>query len=67
MADDYTWLDYFPVLGRKNWPFLFNECQEPKPAFWKVIGQVEQNAIGSYPRKKESKDDDNNQESYYLG
>ncbi len=24
-ADDYTWLDDFPVRGRKNWPFLFDE------------------------------------------
>lgn len=42
VADDYTWLDYFPVQGRKNWPFLFNERLEPKPVFWRVIGQAEQ-------------------------
>ncbi|MEK3786668.1 endo-1,4-beta-xylanase [Paenibacillus sp. FSL K6-1230] len=32
-ADDYTWLDDFPVRGRKNWPFLFDESHLPKPAF----------------------------------
>lgn len=37
-ADDYTWLDNFPVKGRKNWPFLFDEQQRPKRAFDKVIG-----------------------------
>lgn len=36
-ADDYTWLDYFPVRGRKNWPLLFDERQQPKEAFWRVV------------------------------
>ncbi|WP_114381019.1 endo-1,4-beta-xylanase [Paenibacillus prosopidis] len=36
-ADDYTWLDYFPVRSRKNWPLLFDEQQQPKEAFWRVI------------------------------
>jgi len=36
-ADDYTWLDDFPVRGRKNWPFLFDEKHQPKPSFWKVV------------------------------
>ncbi|GIQ62308.1 beta-xylanase [Paenibacillus cisolokensis] len=35
-ADDYTWLDDFPVRGRKNWPLLFDERHRPKPAFWRV-------------------------------
>lgn len=37
-ADDYTWLDDFPVRGRKNWPFLFDERHRPKPAFDRVAG-----------------------------
>ncbi|MCM3703523.1 endo-1,4-beta-xylanase [Paenibacillus macerans] len=37
-ADDYTWLDDFPVQGRKNWPFLFDEQHSPKPAFDHVAG-----------------------------
>jgi endo-1,4-beta-xylanase len=36
-ADDYTWLDNFPVRGRKNWPFLWNTEQQPKESFWKVL------------------------------
>lgn len=36
VADDYTWLDGFPVRGRKNWPFLFNEQKEPKASFGRL-------------------------------
>ncbi|MCC3372025.1 endo-1,4-beta-xylanase [Cohnella sp. REN36] len=36
-ADDYTWLDHFPVRGRKNWPFLFDAAHQPKPSYWNVI------------------------------
>lgn len=45
-ADDYTWLDHFPVHNRKNWPFLFNERHEPKASFWKVLDVVQ-----SYPTR----------------
>lgn len=38
-ADDYTWLNDFPVRGRKNWPMLFDESHEPKGSFWRVIKQ----------------------------
>jgi endo-1,4-beta-xylanase len=37
IADDYTWLDQFPVKGRKNWPLLFDEHHRPKQAFWSVV------------------------------
>ncbi|MFC5529459.1 endo-1,4-beta-xylanase [Cohnella yongneupensis] len=36
-ADDYTWLDHFPVRGRKNWPFLFDGNHRPKQSLWDVI------------------------------
>jgi endo-1,4-beta-xylanase len=36
-ADDYSWLSDFPVKGRRNWPFLFDENHQPKDSFWKVI------------------------------
>nr|WP_115995838.1 endo-1,4-beta-xylanase [Cohnella lupini] len=36
-ADDYTWLDNFPVRGRKNWPLLFDENHQPKRSFWRVV------------------------------
>lgn len=36
-ADDYTWLDDFPVRGRKNWPLLFDAEHRPKPAFDRIV------------------------------
>ncbi|MBD2867069.1 endo-1,4-beta-xylanase [Paenibacillus arenilitoris] len=36
-ADDYTWLDHFPVRGRKNWPFLFDARHQPKASFQSVL------------------------------
>ena len=38
VADTYTWLDDFPVRGRKNWPFLFDTEGKPKESFWRVAG-----------------------------
>ncbi|WP_438446061.1 endo-1,4-beta-xylanase [Gorillibacterium sp. sgz5001074] len=35
-SDDYTWLDGFPVRGRKNWPFVFDVNHQPKGSFWKI-------------------------------
>ncbi|MFS0725576.1 endo-1,4-beta-xylanase [Paenibacillus sp. 1P07SE] len=40
-ADDYTWLNNFPVRGRRNWPFLFDAEHQPKPAFWQAVGRAE--------------------------
>lgn len=37
VADDYTWLDNFPVRNRKNWPLLFDINHQPKEAFWEII------------------------------
>lgn len=36
VSDAYTWLNDFPVIGRKNWPFVLNEKGEPKDSFWKI-------------------------------
>jgi endo-1,4-beta-xylanase len=38
IADDETWLDNFPVRARKDWPLLFDQSHQPKPAFWGVNG-----------------------------
>lgn len=35
MSDDRTWLRYFPV-ERNNWPLLFDEELQTKPAFWSI-------------------------------
>ena len=37
LADNYTWLDNFPVTGRKNYPFLFDESYNPKQSYFTVI------------------------------
>lgn len=37
VADNYTWLDDFPVRGRKNWPLLFDQDLKPKQSFWEVV------------------------------
>lgn len=37
VADEYTWLDNFPVTGRKNWPFIFDQNHQPKDSFWKIV------------------------------
>lgn len=37
-ADDRTWLDDFPVRGRKNWPLMFDTGRAPKEAFFRITG-----------------------------
>ncbi len=37
LADDHTWLDNFPVQGRKNYPLLFDTNLYPKPAYFEII------------------------------
>jgi endo-1,4-beta-xylanase len=37
ISDRYTWLDYYPVPGRKNYPLLFDRDLKPKKAFWEVV------------------------------
>jgi len=37
VSDRYTWLDNFPVQGRKDYPLLFDKDMKPKKAFWEVV------------------------------
>lgn len=37
VSDKSTWLDNFPVRGRKDYPLLFDENFQPKPFFNKVV------------------------------
>ncbi|WP_233254038.1 endo-1,4-beta-xylanase [Hymenobacter sedentarius] len=37
ISDKYTWLDTYPVAGRKNYPLLFDQNQKPKKAFYEVV------------------------------
>ncbi|MES2648777.1 MAG: endo-1,4-beta-xylanase [Bacteroidota bacterium] len=36
-TDAHSWLNDWPVRGRKNYPLLFDREFKPKPAFYKVI------------------------------
>lgn len=37
VSDRHTWLDEYPVRGRKNYPLLFDQNLQPKKAYEKVI------------------------------
>jgi endo-1,4-beta-xylanase len=37
VSDRYSWLDNFPVRGRKNYPLLFDQNLKPKKAYWEVV------------------------------
>ncbi|CAM3820068.1 endo-1,4-beta-xylanase [Mucilaginibacter galii] len=37
ISDQYTWLDEYPVRGRKNFPLLFDTNLKPKNAYYEVI------------------------------
>lgn len=37
ISDRHTWLDEYPVMGRKNYPLLFDTYLQPKKAYWEVI------------------------------
>ncbi|MBT2560981.1 endo-1,4-beta-xylanase [Pedobacter sp. ISL-68] len=37
ISDRRTWLDGYPVPGRKNYPLLFDTQLKPKKAYWSVI------------------------------
>jgi endo-1,4-beta-xylanase len=37
ISDRNTWLDFYPVRGRKNYPLLFDQNLKPKKAYWEVV------------------------------
>lgn len=37
VTDDSSWLDNFPVEGRKNAPLLFDRSFKAKPAYWALV------------------------------
>jgi len=37
ISDRNSWLDNFPVPGRKDYPLLFDKEMKPKKAFWEVV------------------------------
>jgi len=40
ITDRHSWLDEWPVRGRKDHPLLFDANLQPKFAFWKVVEQA---------------------------
>lgn len=40
VSDQRSWLDNFPVRGRKNYPLLFDQNNNPKKAYWEVVNLV---------------------------
>jgi endo-1,4-beta-xylanase len=37
VRDGDSWLNYWPVMGRSNYPLVFDREGKPKPAFYKII------------------------------
>lgn len=37
ISDRFTWLDNFPVRGRKDHPLLFDRNLQPKKVYWEVV------------------------------
>jgi endo-1,4-beta-xylanase len=37
VTDKESWLNYWPIPGRKNYPLLFDRDGKPKPAFFSVL------------------------------
>jgi endo-1,4-beta-xylanase len=37
ISDRHSWLDDFPVQGRKDYPLLFDKNLQPKKVFWEVV------------------------------
>lgn len=40
ISDRSSWLDNFPVRGRKDYPLLFDKNLQPKKAFWAVVNSI---------------------------
>lgn len=45
VADDHTWLDDYPVNGRKDWPLLFDEKLKAKPALLRLLERDETSTV----------------------
>ena len=52
VADNSSWLDNFPVEGRKNAPLLFDRNFKAKPAYWAL---VDSNSVGIKTKSIEAK------------
>jgi len=41
--DGQSWLNYWPIPGRTNYPLLFDREYQPKQAFWKLVELAKEN------------------------
>jgi endo-1,4-beta-xylanase len=39
LSDGHSWLNNWPVRGRKDHPLLFDRQLNPKSSFWRVVGR----------------------------
>jgi endo-1,4-beta-xylanase len=39
LSDRSSWLNHWPVRGRKDHPLLFDRDLHPKSSFWRVVGR----------------------------
>jgi endo-1,4-beta-xylanase len=37
LSDRYTWLNHYPLKGRRNYPLLFDTLLQRKAAYWDVV------------------------------
>jgi endo-1,4-beta-xylanase len=42
LTDRYSWKNNFPVVGRTDYPLLFDRQGNPKAAFWAVVATAEE-------------------------
>jgi endo-1,4-beta-xylanase len=50
--DKTSWLNYWPIGGRTNYPLLFDRSYQPKPAFFAVLKTAEQKPAAETAGKK---------------
>lgn len=48
ISDRHSWLDDFPVKGRKDYPLLFDKELQPKPVYWNVLKIANASASNRY-------------------
>jgi len=37
ISDKYSWLNFYPVAHRRNYPLLFDRNMHPKPIYYKLL------------------------------
>jgi endo-1,4-beta-xylanase len=43
VRDGDSWLNFWPIRGRTNYPLLFNRDGKPKKAFYKIVSLINKN------------------------